>query len=48
MSEKNTKEVQTVANFKEKLTVCNEKLELTIKVMSGDTAAVSILYVLCT
>ena len=40
LSEEKTKEAQTLAKLKEKLALCGEDLELTIKVLTGDTANV--------
>ena len=41
LKERKTKELETVAKFKEKCASCKESLELTIKVLTGDTEDVS-------
>ena len=42
LDEKKTKEAQTLAKLREKLALCGEDLEMTIKVLTGDTANVCI------
>ena len=41
LNETRTKEEQTVAKLKGKLTVCKDDLEVTVKVLSGDIVNVS-------
>ena len=41
LNEARTKEEQTVAKLKEKLAVCKDDLEVTVKVLSGDVTNVS-------
>ena len=41
LKEQKTKEAETVAKFKETFGSCKESLELTIKVLTGDTESVS-------
>ena len=41
LKEQITKEAETIAKFKEKFASCKESLELTIKVLTGDTEDVS-------
>ena len=40
LSEEKTKEAQTLAKLKEKLALCGESLEMTVKILTGDTANV--------